>query len=274
MRKKYFIILILTVILFGCKKSDRDEDNSTNTAVDVAFATNLVYDVFKTIHQAANTSQGIVTSTSVDTNTVFNCDTISVDTLSNPKTLIIKFNTNCANNGIIRNGNLYASFNGYYNNTGTTTTLIFSDFSYNGFTIISGTMSYQYVGLTDSFPTYSINFNELKIQNNNPVSSTGQKIFYSGNHQLQIIQGKSTQEIGDDVYSISGSNTGMAFKGNEFSSQIITKLNLAGNCNWINSGIVNVKPVNLPTRTLNFGSSCDNKINVSIYSTNYELVIP
>jgi hypothetical protein len=164
---------------------------------------------------------------------------------------------------------LTASFNGFYNISGTTTSIVFSDFSFNGYTIISGTMSYQYTGLTDSFPTHSISFNELKIQN-----TLNQKIFYSGNHQLQIIQGKSTPEISDDVYSISGSNTGMAFKGNGFSSQITTNLNLAGNCNWINSGIVTVKADNIPTRTLNFGSGCDNKISVSIYSTNYELVIP
>ena len=269
MKKNYFIILIVTIVFLGCKKSDRDEDKTTNTSEDVAFSTNLVYDVFKTIHQAAYSSSGIVTSTTTDTNTVFNCDTITVNTLSNPKTLTIKFNPNCTANGIIRNGSLSASFNGFYDNVGTITTLVFSDFGYNGFTIISGTMSYQYVGLTDSFPTYSLTFNELKIQN-----TLNQKIFYSGNHQLQIIQGKSTPEISDDVYTISGSNTGMAFKGNGFSSQITTNLNLAGNCNWINSGIVTVKPVNLPTRTLNFGSGCDSKINVTIYENNYELVIP
>lgn len=269
MKKGSFIILIVTVVLLGCKKSDRDEDVTTNSSADVAFSTNLVYDVFKIIHQAAYSSPGIVTSSSLDTNTVFNCDTITANYLVNPKTLTIKFNANCTSNGIVRNGSLSASINGFYDNIGTTTTLVFSDFSYNGFTIISGTMTYQYVSLTDSFPTYSINFNEIKIQNN-----LNQKIFYSGNHQLQIIQGKSTPEISDDIYSISGSNTGMAFKGNGFSSQIVTNLNLTGNCNWINSGIVTVKPVNIPTRTLNFGSSCDNKINVSIYNNNYELVIP
>lgn len=269
MKKGSFIILIVTVVLFGCKKSDRDEDNSTNTEVDVAFATNLVYDIFKTIHQAANTSQGIVTSTTLDTNTVFNCDTITADTLSNPKTLNIKFNTNCTNNGIIRNGNLYASFNGYYNNAGTTTSIQFSDFSYNGYTVISGSMIYQYIGLIDSFPTFSITFNELKISNN-----YSQKIFYSGNHQLKITQGKSTPEISDDEYTISGANTGMAFKGNGFSSQITTNLILTGNCNWINTGIVAVVPDNKPTRTLNFGVGCDNKINVTIYENNYDLVIP
>lgn len=269
MKKNYFFIFFALVVLLGCEKSDKDTDTTTNTPMDVAFTTNLVYDVFKTIHQAANSSQGIVTSTLIDTNTVFNCDTITLDTLSNPKKITIKFNTDCTSDGIIRNGSIYATMNGYYNNIGTTTTVHFNNFIYNGFTVFSGSMSYQYIGLNDSFPTYSITFNELKI-----VNSYNQKIFYSGNHQLQIIQGKSTPEISDDVYSISGSNTGITFKGNGFSSQITTKLNLSGNCNWINSGIMNVVPDNITARTLNFGSGCDNKINVTIYTNTYELELP
>ncbi|MGE0560929.1 MAG: hypothetical protein AB7O47_03865 [Flavobacteriales bacterium] len=269
MKKSYFIILCTITALLGCEKSDRDEDKSTYTSADVAFATNLVYDVFKTVHQAAYYSQGIVSSATIDTNTVFGCDTITVDTLSNPKSLQIKFNTDCTSNGIIRNGKLNAYINGLYDTPSTTTTISIYDYNYNGKTIFSGTMSYQYIGLTDSFPTYNLTFSELKI-----VNSYNQKIFYSGSHQLKIIQGKLTQEISDDVYAITGNNSGIVFKGNAFTSEITTNLNLAGNCNWIGSGLVDVKPYNNPTRTLDFGSGCDSKINVSIYDKTYDIEIP
>lgn len=269
MKKSYFIILCTVVFLFGCEKSDRDEDKSTSTSRDVAFATNLVYDVFKTVHQAAYYSTGIVSSATTDTNTVYGCDTITTDVVSNPKILQVKFNTDCTSNGIIRNGKLYATVNGFYDVQGTSTTIAIYDYNYNGKTIYSGSMSYQYIGLVDSFPTYNITFSELKIVNN-----YNQKIFYSGSHQLKIIQGKDTQTISDDVYAITGSNSGIVFTGNAFTSQITTNLNLAGNCNWIGSGLINVKPNNNPTRTLNFGSGCDSKINVSIYDKTYELDIP
>lgn len=269
MKKYYFILLAASMVFLGCEKSDRDEDKSTYTSADVAFATNLVYDVFKTVHQAAYSSQGIVSAASTDTNTVFGCDTITTNIISNPKTLQVKFNTDCTSNGIIRNGKLNASFNGFYDTPGTTTTISIYDYTYTGKTIYSGSMSYQYMGLTDSFPTYSITFNELKI-----VNSYNQKIFYSGTHQLKIIDGKLTQSISDDIYAISGSNSGIVFKGNSFTSQITANLNLAGNCNWIGSGIVEVKPFNNPTRTLDFGSGCDKNINVTIYDKTYALEIP
>lgn len=273
MKKMSLVIVIIPLtigmLFLSCKKSDRDSDTTTYTSEDVAFATNLFYTVFKTVHQAANYSQGIVSSTSINSTTVFNCDTITVDTLSSPKLLNINFNTNCTSGGIVRNGSLTASINGYYDSPGAVTTISVNNFTYNDVTVFSGTISYQYLGLIESYPAYSITFNELKI-----VNKYNQKIFFSGNHQLQIIIGDSTPEISDDIYSISGSNTGMAFKGNSFSSQITTKLNLSGNCNWISSGIVTVVPNNKPSRILNFGNGCDNKITVSVYENNYELEIP
>ncbi len=269
MNRKHILLLVLIISMFSCKESDRDEDKSTYTSADVAFATNVVYDIFKTTYQAAYYSQGIVTSADIDSNSVFGCDTITTDTLSSPKWLQIKFNTDCTTNSIVRNGKLYATFNGHFNTAGTTANMAIYDFTYNGYTVYDGSMSCKYEGLTDSFPTYSITFNELKI-----INSFSQKIVYSGSHKLQIIQGQTTQSITDDVYSISGSNSGRVFKGNGFSSQIITNLGLAGNCNWIGSGVVTVKPENNPTRTLDFGSGCDSKINVKVYDINHELELP
>lgn len=269
MKKYYVFSLVASLLFLSCEKSDRDEDKSTYTSEDVAFATNLAYDVFKTIHQAAFNSQGIVSVATTDTNTVYGCDTITKNTTGNPKTLQIKFNTDCTSSGIVRNGELNASFNGFYDTPGTTTSISIYNYSYNGKTIYSGSMNYQYIGLIDSFPTYSISFNELKI-----INSYNQKIFYSGTHQLKLIDGKLTQNINDDVYSISGTNSGIVFKGNSFTSEIITNLTLLGNCNWIGSGVVNVKPHNNPTRVLNFGSGCDKNISVSIYDKTYELEIP
>lgn len=269
MNKKHLLLLVVILGIFSCKKSDRDEDKTTNTSADVAFATNVTYDVFKTIYQAANSTQGIVTASYVDSISVFGCDTITKDTTSNPKWMQIKFNTDCTSSSIIRNGKLYVTFNGHFNTPGTTANLAIYDFSYNGYRVYDGSIAFKYEGLTDSFPTYSVTFTNLKI-----INSFSQKIVYSGSHKLQIIQGQNTQTITDDLYSISGANSGRVFKGNGFTSQITTNLNLSGNCNWIESGVVTVKPDNNPTRTLDFGSGCDNKISVKVYDINHELELP
>jgi hypothetical protein len=268
MKKLFLIALASCFIFIGCKKSDRDDDTSTNSTEDYAFSTSLVYDIFKTIHQASSTSQGIVSSTTVDSTSVFGCDTIIFDGSTNPKTLSVNFN-NCSSSTDTRNGSINVSYNGLYDVLGTVTTISFNDYTFNDFAFVSGTISYQYNGLVNNYPTYSITFNEVKIRNNQ-----NQKVFYSGSYQLAIIDGGLTPLFNDDVYEITGSTTGRVFKGNAFSAQIVDKLTINGNCNWVSSGQALVKPESKTTRALNFGSGCDNKITVTLYDINYELEMP
>jgi len=269
--KRFLVIIIATSVLFvGCKKSDRDEDTSINSSEDYALSTGLVYDVFKIIHQASNTSTGIVSTTSLDTTTVFGCDTIIVDAVSSPKTVQINFDGDCTSSNVKRNGTIDVSYNGYYDTPGTVTTVSLYNYAYNDLNFISGTMSYQYTGLTNNFPTYSITLTDIKIQNN-----YNQKIFYNASYILNIIEGESTPLFDDDRYIIKGSMTGRAFKGNAFNAQIIDSLSLYGNCNWVCSGNVLVKPESKNTRTLNFGGGgCDNAVSISVYDVNYEYSIP
>lgn len=268
MRKLFLIALASCFIFVGCKKSDRDDDTSTNSSEDYAFSTGLVYDVFKIVHQASNTSTGIVSSTTIDSTSVFGCDTIIFDGSTNPKTLRVYFD-NCSSSTATRSGNIDVSYNGFYDDLGTITTISFNDYSLNNFTFIGGTISYQYNGDVNNFPTYTITFNEVKIRNNQ-----NQKIFYSGSYQLSVINGESTPLFNDDVYEITGSTTGRVFKGNAFSAQIVDKLTINGNCDWVSSGKALVKPESKTTRALNFGSDCDNKITVTLYDINYELEMP
>jgi hypothetical protein len=268
MKNLFLIALASCFILLGCKKSDRDDDTSTNSSEDYAFSTGLVYDVFKIVHQASNTSQGIVSSTTVDSTTVFGCDTIIFDGSTNPKTLRINFD-NCSSSTNSRSGYIDVSYNGFYDDLGTVTTISFNDYTLNGFTFIAGTISYQYNGIVNNFPTYSLTFNEVKIRNDQ-----NQKVFYSGSYQLAIIDGELTPLFNDDVYEITGSTTGRVFKGNAFSAQIVDKLTINGNCDWVSSGQALVKPESKTTRALNFGSGCDNKITVTLYDINYELEMP
>jgi hypothetical protein len=267
--KKLLIIVLSSLFMFiGCKKSDRDDDTSTNSSEDYALATGLVYDIFKIIHQASSTSQGIVSATTLDSTSVFGCDTIIFDGSTSPKTLQVNFG-NCSTSTNLRSGYITASYNGFYDDLGTVTSISFNDYILNDFTFIAGTITSQFNGIINNYPTYTITFNEVKIRNNQ-----NQKIFYSGSYQLKIIDGESTPLFNDDIYEITGSTSGRAFKGNAFTAQIVNKLTLNGDCNWVSSGQALVKPESKDTRALNFGSSCDNKITVTLYEINYELEMP
>ena len=269
MKKLFLITASICLFFVGCEKSDRDEDTTTNSAEDYALATGLVFDVFKIIHQASSTSQGIISTTIVDSTSIFGCDTIIFDGAVSPKTLEVNFDNNCTSSNVVRNGIIYASYNGYYDTPGTVTTVTFNDYFENDFVILSGTISYQYNGVVNSEPTYSVTFSDVKIRNNQ-----NQKLFYSGTSQLRITDGGSTPLFSDDEYVITGSSSSQAFKGNPYTVQISDSLVVMGDCNWVSSGTVLVKPQTKNVRTLDFGSGCDNNITITLYDINYELSIP
>lgn len=269
MKKIIYLLLVVNIVFLGCKKSDRDNDTSTNSSEDFAMSTGLVLDIFKIIHQASSTSTGIISSTSLDTNSVFGCDTIIYDGTSSPKTLRVVFDENCTSSNISRNGTLYATYNGFYDTPGTKTSIGIYDYKYNDYYFISGTLSYQLTDTTNQIYSYSISISDAKILNN-----YNQKIFYNASYQLKINNGSITPVFNDDNYSIKGLMTGRAFKGNAFSAQILDSLVTDGSCNWISSGNATVIPESKNPRTLNFGVACDNAITVSVYELNYELNLP
>ncbi len=264
--KKFGIIFLVIITIASCKKSTRDKDTTTNSCVDYAVGQNMVNDVFKIVHQAANSSKGIAMVSLLDSNSIFGCDTLIVDTLANPKSIIIRFNANCTANGITRNGEIIATFSSKYDVAGCNVNVSFNNYTQGSYTVSSGTISYIYNGLVNSLPNYSFNVNTFTITDANQKS-----IRWSGNQLINITAGETTATFLDDNYTISGIANGSTFQGNTFNATITSNLTLAGNCNWVATGTVNVSPENKELRVLTFGSGCDNKANVSLYNINYEI---
>jgi hypothetical protein len=87
--------------------------------------------------------------------------------------------------------------------------------------------------------------------------------------------GQASTTISDDSYLISGTAEGRAFKGNAFSVEISESLLITNSCIYIVHGKCNVKPENLHTRRVNYGSgTCDAQANVDINGKEYEASLP
>jgi hypothetical protein len=250
-RLKILLIVVISTTLFNCSKnSDRNEDTTTNSSLDYAFGQSVVYDAFKIVHQAANSSKGIA-------------NVNLVDTVSNPMSITIQFNGICSGNGLERTGSITATFSSKYDVIGCVTSITFSNYSYKGYAIGTGTIGYTRSALN----SYSYTVNNVSIAGNKTM-------YFSGNQNITISSGETTASVTDDSYIITGSASGATFAGNEFSAAIDTDLILAGNCEWIGTGIVTVTPENKTPRVLDFGSGCDNAASVTVYSVVKEIVIP
>jgi len=270
--KQFYVLLfvIFALVIVSCKNSDRDEDTTTNSSEDYATGQTIIHDIFKIVHQAAYSSKGFATNHLADTNTIFGCDTLIVDTISIPKTITVQFDNPCSYNYVNRLGTIIISTNSKYDTQGAVTNMSFSNYKYSSsYSILSGTISIIYNGLMDGKPNYSFNTQDLKIENNKQRS-----IIIQNTQNISIVAGETTATFIDDTYSISGTTEGSTFQGNTFTATVTSNLTLLGSCRWISSGQVNVSPNNKAVRKLNFGSACDNSASVNIYDISHNIVLP
>lgn len=266
--QKIILLVLIVLVVFSCRKSDRDQDKTTKTSQDYGTAQAMAQDVFKMVHQAAMSSQGIVTNSLTSATTLFGCDTIIVDTAANPMWLKIQFNTDCANNGVTRNGEIKAQFTSKYDMLGTTAKISFNNYYHNGY-YFEGVLNYSLTSNTNNQLTFVMIANGFKIDE----GRKNRAIYFSSNQNFTIESGATTVDFTDDSYKITGTATGRAFAGNSFSATTdgITQL---GSCNWISSGTALVTPQGLAVRNLDFGSGCDNSATVLLYGATYEITFP
>lgn len=267
MQKIILLVLIVSVV-FSCRKSDRDQDKTTKTSQDYGTAQAMAQDVFKMVHQAAMSSQGIVTNSLTNATTLFGCDTIIVDTATNPMLLKIQFNTDCANNGVSRNGEIKAQFSSKYDVLGSTTKISFTNYYHNGY-FFEGVLNYSLTNNTNNQFVFVMIADNFKIDE----GRKNRAIYFSTNQNFIIESGATTADFADDTYKITGTATGRTFAGNSFSASTdgLTQL---GNCNWVSSGTALVTPQGLAVRNLDFGSGCDKNATVLLYGETYEVTFP
>lgn len=266
---KTILVLSLAICFIGCRDSDRDKDTSINSCADFGAGQSFSLDVFKLIHQAALSSKGITNANLTNTGTLFGCDTIIVDTVSIPMTITLQFNPGCTSGGNTREGEIVASFSSKYDNLGTQVNISFTNYSFNGHPI-SGTQRFTFNGVLNTNPTYGVTTTAMEIRD----TINNRTLLFSGNQTLAITSGESTASFSDDTYSLSGSATGRAYAGNDFTARIDENLILKGSCTWVSAGTATISPENKQPRDLDFGSSCDNIGTARIYGLVYEVIFP
>ena len=276
MIKKYFTLLIVLSTVFSCKKAEIDTD--FKTAQDNANAENLFLDIPAQIIPIINgyspvsnfALQNPVPSSSDAQN--FTCGTISVlstfDTTTNSYGFPFEFEINYGNNctspfdNKVRKGKITVSLNNYWDSTGTTATVTFNNYYVSNIEL-SGTINLTFTDETH----FTFNVLEGKFTTNtyNITFNTSKSIFYKAGYATDTI-------ISDDSYKISGNSYGYDRTGRPFTTNTITSFIKDASCGWIASGVFEITPEGLSTRTVDYGdSTCDNKATVIINGNTFDL---
>ena len=269
MKKIVLALSILTILLYSCK--DEDAINTPNLAStqatqDHLFAEQVFNDVGYIVETAFSEN---ITKKSYPTYTIIDGDSLNIDIL------IINFGPNNIlfpnNGGKLRKGKINITYTGRYRDSLTVITTTFDNY-YVDNNLIQGERVVTNKGKNlSSNMWFTIAINNASINTSNGI------INWESDRKREWVSGRSTYEIYDDNYIITGSASGTGVNSNSFIMEITDTLNVDLSCLpycVIKSGTAKISPNGYADRIINYGDSlCDCNFDVSVNGTSYLIVV-
>lgn len=281
---KFFIALLsASLTLFtACKKDEVATDptevsaNEKLNGGDYSKSENLFSEAYQMVEMEAQkepTLNGLAGNPTLQVRSA--CPAVTINPQGNvfPKTLTLDFSTGCTTkNGKTASGKIIAVFSGAFKQKGANVTVTFQSFKYKGYTL-EGTYLVTY--------TSSTGFT-AQITNGKIVTPDAKTITYQANFTVIQTEGMATTylkngEAGvlDDVYSISGNGSGTDQTGKSYVVTITTPLIKKLNCEWITTGVVEIKITGEATKKLDFGAgTCDNQAILTVGRLSTPVTLP
>lgn len=268
------MLVAVSMVFTSCRRDEEDTD--TTAAADNAFAEACYSDVANIADEAG--ISGTVSNYRVgDPNTgglLTTCATVTVTNANtaDQDTITVDFgSTNCTcNDGRNRRGKIIVFFTGLYRDSASTHTITFDNYFVNDNQVM-GTKTVTNLGHNAAgHLVYDIDVNGTIILANGEGTIT-----WNSQRQREWTAGESTSVWYDDMYSITGSASGVSAAGENFSMNITNPLirNMALGCRrHFTQGTVELTPGTRPMRTIDFGSgACDDIATVTINNHTYTI---
>jgi hypothetical protein len=272
-RKGAFLILSL-LVLNACKQSSSNSfsnvDDNGGYASDASRIELMTDDAISICDAAGNIYNGA----NLRTTALGTCATVGTDTISVPHTLTIRFDPNgcvCLD-GRTRKGTVVVSYFGRYNDTAQIHTISFDRYYVNSNQFMGTIKTIRKDTTVTGNWYYKVLVNDSLNMSPDPLQS--EFIVWTGTLVRKWVSGYLTGDRNDDAFSISGNATLTRPNGHQFSCDIATPLQFAINCDYAESGVINVTGYLSPMRVLNYGATnCDPNALLNIGTNVYELTL-
>jgi hypothetical protein len=267
------LLIFSAIVSFlpGCKKDTTNKNTSVTWASDNALAEGVYGDVKDWSDKAMAGAR--LKSTYSDTVYMGTCILATLDMSVFPYKLTLDFGpVNCTcDDGKIRRGKMFVTFNGDYWITGTVITYTFENFFVNDNQVL-GTKTITNMGRNAS---NNLNW-AIVVAGEIIKANNGGTIYWNSNTTLEWLSGEVTPWIWwDDVYQLTGSENGTGTDGKTFTCTITSPLKKKLNCKWLESGTMEIQPQDYPLITLDFGNgTCDNQATATVNGTVYQITMP
>jgi len=274
---KNYRLLFLASMLFAfsaCKKETPkpEGDNDTSTSIENAMVDAAFNDVANIADEGFT---GSVSSYKGSVPPMFlsNCASVSFDTLTNPKSFTIDFGTtNCLCNDVnYRRGKIIVAYVGFYRDSGSTHTITFDNYYVNN-NKIEGTKTVLNKGRNiHGNLEFAISVTGLITWDASYFGSVCTSS-YTANRIREWSEGESTLLWSDDVYLISGTQSGVTHTGASYTATTVSPLKKEIGYRHITDGTLAFTPQGKYTRYINYGypnGDWDNLAQVTINGYTY-----
>jgi hypothetical protein len=253
-------VAAIAVTLNSCKKEEPDTD--TQSAVDNNVCEGEFTSRMHVINSFGIKEQGIKSSMS------FGLDTVIIDTINRRITLDFGTGSIDSIDGKIRSGQIIAKFDRPWLQVGANLTIkLVNYFVKNSATAAAVQYACDSITVTRSTLTSFSN----KIIGGKCIAPSW-NLEWAATRTVTQTAGASTPLTDlDDVYSITGESNGKNRNGKTFTVNITSPIVKRAICPWIESGIVELTPEGLATRTVDYGpGTCDSQGTLTINGNTFQ----
>ena len=264
--KKLFFALAIPACLMAssCSKSD---DTAASNNTDVAYAqddteASSMYDEvssqqdedFTSLEAANFNTTGVLKAASTNGSRTIVVD--KTDSVTFPKTITITFNNWVGSRGHIKNGKIITVISNKRRLAGSIMTTTFDNLTIDS-------LKNEGTYTTTNLGNYGWNHTLVggKITDKNGLVFT-----HEFTRTRTKVEGFDTKMVADDVFLIEGNGKGTSRNGVEYTSTIITPLNVSTICPWIRAGVIKITRTGKTDTIINYGDqvNCDNQAVVTV----------
>lgn len=276
--KALLLLSILGLVFAGCQR-DPIWDGEIFASVDNSLAESEFSSIGNLIDYEARSDSNLFGKTAETQG--FYCPAAGINvTLNggNSATLTIDFGsgTNCLD-GRLRTGRLIAEFNGKWRDQGSTVRI-----TPDAYTISNATATATYavtfvydITMNGRDGDGNLNWTNVITNANFINSATNERISWQGTRTTTWIEGEGSTDLSSYVYRIEGTASGNSRNGRAFTAEVTAPLIVELNCPNVVSGVLEVSPQDLETRSIDYGTgACDGIAQLTVGSFVTQINLP
>lgn len=270
-RKNLLLFAFFWMILWSCKSTDGNGGNTTMVDNDMSLVSDITKiedEVNRLLYWVEHTEQKRQSTSS----NFPDCATVTWDTLSSPKKVVIDFGASpckcSALDNKYRKGKITVSYTGDFRAIGTQHTITTENYA-AGFGSKLYNYSIQITMTVVSSTEYTLD-EVISFQ-----KSSNQTVTRNATRKMKWLSGNNTLlDLSDDVFVVSGSGSGKDAEDKNYSYDVSESEAIKHDisCKWLYQGVINLSPEGKNTRAIQY-LTCDSYANVVIngviYSFNF-----